>query len=234
MCAPHVAPAASLLTDARSATLLLLQFASEDYCASVGCVRTPSRRELMYPRSAVVTAASAFGLQAIDLVCIDYKNLDALREEAREGREMGFTGKVRTRGGHFSVVADCKAFCAALLFNSKPFIQIKSNRFRPPFLPVKKVRFRRHRQSHSPRLHSFFCYWALYAEIAYATRIVDGFRKHDKEGIGAFALDGKVVDIPGMPPRASLPIARHSLTDRPVVREAEKILARAAMSKPKK
>lgn len=44
---------------------------------------------------------------------------------------------------------------ATLPFNSKRFIQIKSNRFRPPFLPVKKVR-RRHRQSHSPRLRSFF------------------------------------------------------------------------------
>lgn len=56
-------------------------------------IRTPSRKELLYARSAVVTAACAFGLQSIDLVCMDYKSQEILVEECREGREMGFTGK---------------------------------------------------------------------------------------------------------------------------------------------
>ncbi|ORZ41351.1 Pyruvate/Phosphoenolpyruvate kinase-like domain-containing protein [Catenaria anguillulae PL171] len=70
-----------------------LVYASEDLCADMGMVRTASRLELLYSRSAVVTAACAYGLQAIDLVCIDYKDHDVLSEECREGRQMGFTGK---------------------------------------------------------------------------------------------------------------------------------------------
>ena len=34
----------------------------------------------------LVTAAKAFGLNAIDLVCIDYKNEATLKEECEEGR----------------------------------------------------------------------------------------------------------------------------------------------------
>ncbi|WWC85161.1 uncharacterized protein L201_000018 [Kwoniella dendrophila CBS 6074] len=70
-----------------------LLFAAEDYCADVGLTRTPTREELLYPRSKLVTTAKAFGLQAIDLVCVDYKNPDALREESEEGKRLGFDGK---------------------------------------------------------------------------------------------------------------------------------------------
>ncbi|KAJ1973678.1 hypothetical protein H4R35_003991 [Dimargaris xerosporica] len=70
-----------------------LLFAAEDFCADMGLHRTPSKFELLYGRSAVATAAHAFGLQAIDLVCMDFKNETALVEECANGRDMGFTGK---------------------------------------------------------------------------------------------------------------------------------------------
>ncbi|WWD15632.1 hypothetical protein CI109_100054 [Kwoniella shandongensis] len=70
-----------------------LLFAAEDYCADVGLTRTPTREELLYPRSRLVTTAKAFGLQAIDLVCVNYKDKEALREESEEGRRLGFDGK---------------------------------------------------------------------------------------------------------------------------------------------
>ena len=41
---------------------------AEADCADVGLIRTPSRMEMLYPRSQIVTAAKAYGLQAIDLV----------------------------------------------------------------------------------------------------------------------------------------------------------------------
>lgn len=63
-------------------------------CADVGLTRTPGRTELLYPRSRLVTAAKAFGLQAIDLVCTQYKSPDVLREESEEGKRLGFDGKV--------------------------------------------------------------------------------------------------------------------------------------------
>ncbi|GAA5889182.1 hypothetical protein JCM8208_007795 [Rhodotorula glutinis] len=73
-----------------------LLFAAEDYCASSRITRTPTRRELLFARSAVVANAHAFGLEAVDLVCVRYKGDDServLADECREGRELGFTGK---------------------------------------------------------------------------------------------------------------------------------------------
>lgn len=52
---------------------------------------------MLFARSSVVTVAKAYGLKAVDLVCVQYKGEAAerlLREESREGRELGFDGKV--------------------------------------------------------------------------------------------------------------------------------------------
>ncbi|KAJ2453336.1 hypothetical protein EV183_002291 [Coemansia sp. RSA 2336] len=70
-----------------------LLFAAEDYCADTGIIRTASRRELYYARSVVSTTAHAFGLQAIDMVTMDFRDPSILREESQEAVEMGFTGK---------------------------------------------------------------------------------------------------------------------------------------------
>lgn len=62
--------AASLLSScvARTVTRLNVQFASEDFCADTGIVRTDSRIEMLHARSAIVLAAKAYKLQAIDMV----------------------------------------------------------------------------------------------------------------------------------------------------------------------
>ncbi|KAH8104486.1 Pyruvate/Phosphoenolpyruvate kinase-like domain-containing protein [Cristinia sonorae] len=70
-----------------------LLFAAEDYCADTRIIRTASRRELLFTRSQVAITARAFGLQAIDMVCINYRDPDYLREECQDGRELGYTGK---------------------------------------------------------------------------------------------------------------------------------------------
>jgi citrate lyase subunit beta-like protein len=61
--------------------------------ADIGAVRTSTNKELLYARQKIVACAKAFGLQAIDLVHIDYKDLDGLRDQSIEGANMGFTGK---------------------------------------------------------------------------------------------------------------------------------------------
>ncbi len=61
---------------------------------SLGATRTADAKELLYARQKVVVTTKAFGLQAIDLVYIDYKDVEGLRRQAREGALMGFTGKV--------------------------------------------------------------------------------------------------------------------------------------------
>ncbi|XP_053483699.1 citramalyl-CoA lyase, mitochondrial isoform X2 [Ictalurus furcatus] len=68
-------------------------FGSDDFCASIGATRTKDARELLYARQKVVVTTKAFGLQAIDLVYIDYQDEEGLRQQAREGALMGFTGK---------------------------------------------------------------------------------------------------------------------------------------------
>jgi len=70
-----------------------LIFGGEDYAASVGATRTPGAQELFYARSAVVTACAAYGLQAIDMVSIDFKDLESLLQEAHFGAQLGYTGK---------------------------------------------------------------------------------------------------------------------------------------------
>ncbi|KAI0754918.1 Pyruvate/Phosphoenolpyruvate kinase-like domain-containing protein [Daedaleopsis nitida] len=73
--------------------LAALLFAAEDYCADTGITRTTSRQELLYTRSHIVVTAKAFGLKAIDMVCVNYKDLEYLRDECEDGRRLGFTGK---------------------------------------------------------------------------------------------------------------------------------------------
>ncbi|KAJ3406249.1 hypothetical protein HDV05_006113 [Chytridiales sp. JEL 0842] len=70
-----------------------LVFAAEDYSASVGLIRTKSRLEMIFARQQIVTMAAAHDIQAIDLVCVDFKDNQVLMDECREGRTFGFSGK---------------------------------------------------------------------------------------------------------------------------------------------
>ncbi|KAJ7164637.1 Pyruvate/Phosphoenolpyruvate kinase-like domain-containing protein [Mycena crocata] len=74
-------------------TLTALLFAAEDYCADTSILRSSSRLELLYTRSQIVIAAKAFGLNAVDMVCVNYKDADYLKDECQDGRRLGFTGK---------------------------------------------------------------------------------------------------------------------------------------------
>jgi citrate lyase subunit beta-like protein len=56
-------------------------------------VRTHDNRELLYARQCTIAHAKAYGLQAIDIVNIHFKQPELLQAEARDGAYMGFTGK---------------------------------------------------------------------------------------------------------------------------------------------
>jgi citrate lyase beta subunit len=70
-----------------------LIFGAEDYAASVGATRTPESLEVLYARSALVTAAAAHGLQAIDLVTVDFRDQQLACRDALFGAQLGYTGK---------------------------------------------------------------------------------------------------------------------------------------------
>ncbi|KAJ1021133.1 hypothetical protein NDA16_003919 [Ustilago loliicola] len=73
--------------------VVALLFASEDYCASTGILRTRDRKSLLFPRAHMATIAKAYNLAAIDMVCIDYKDQAYLIEEAQEAKHLGYDGK---------------------------------------------------------------------------------------------------------------------------------------------
>jgi citrate lyase subunit beta/citryl-CoA lyase len=66
-------------------------FGAGDYTADTGASFT--RNGLFYARSKIVVAAAFAGIQPIDNVSPDFRNLEALEEDARLGKELGFTGK---------------------------------------------------------------------------------------------------------------------------------------------
>jgi citrate lyase beta subunit len=73
--------------------LQVLIFGAEDLAGDIGAVRTAEGWEIFYARSAVVTHAAAFGLQALDMVYMDLRNLDGLRKESQEAARMAYSGK---------------------------------------------------------------------------------------------------------------------------------------------
>lgn len=121
-------------------------FGGEDFAASIGATRTREAVELLYARQAVVTACAAFDLQAIDIVTIDFRNLELVRAEAEFGAQLGYTGKQVI---HPAQVEPVQA----------------------AFTPSDEV-------------------------VAQAKRIVAGFEASQEAGRGAFALDGKMIDMP--------------------------------------
>jgi citrate lyase beta subunit len=121
-------------------------FGGEDFAASVGARRTREATELLYARQAVVVACAAFGLQAIDIVYIDFKDTEGLRREAEQGAGFGFSGKQVIHPNQVQVTQEA-------------------------FTPSDEA-------------------------IAEAKRIVEAFEAGQREGKGAFALDGKMIDMP--------------------------------------
>jgi citrate lyase subunit beta / citryl-CoA lyase len=65
----------------------------EDYTADLGVARTNEGRESFYARCAVVNAAKAAGIQAIDTVFSDVDDMDALQKSVIEAKSLGFEGK---------------------------------------------------------------------------------------------------------------------------------------------
>ncbi len=65
----------------------------EDYTADIGAERTNEGRESFYARSALVNAAKAARIQAIDTVFSDVNDMEGLRESVLEAKSLGFEGK---------------------------------------------------------------------------------------------------------------------------------------------
>lgn len=81
-----------------------LIFGAEDYAASVGAIRSREGSEVFFARSAVVAAAAAYGLQAIDQVCVELQDNEQLIAECKSGRQLGFWGKTAIHPNQTAVI----------------------------------------------------------------------------------------------------------------------------------
>jgi len=68
-------------------------FGSDDFLASIGGTRTESAIELLFARQNFIMHVKGFGLQAIDMVYINFKDQEGLARQSSDGAKMGFTGK---------------------------------------------------------------------------------------------------------------------------------------------
>jgi citrate lyase subunit beta / citryl-CoA lyase len=72
----------------------LVYFGAEDFVADMGGERTVTNNEVLYARSRVALAARVNEIRAIDQVVVAYSDEERFIEDAREGRSLGFAGKV--------------------------------------------------------------------------------------------------------------------------------------------
>jgi citrate lyase beta subunit len=144
-----------------SPRLIALLFGAEDLAGDLGAIRTRQGDEVAYARSALVIAAAAYGLLAVDMVYFDLNDLAGFEQECAAGRRFGYAGKM--------VIHPKQVAIANRIFAPSP------------------------------------------EEIAHAERIIHAHQTHQQAGVGAFELDGRMVDLP-------------------VVRAAEKVLQKARMA----
>ncbi len=123
-----------------------LIFGAEDLAGDIGATRTPEGWEVFYARSAVVTHAAAFGLQAIDTVHVNLTDIDGMVSQSEQALRMGYTGKLAIHPRQV-----------------EPITRV----FTPSDDAIRK-----------------------------AKQLVDAYQHHQEKGIGAFTLDGKMVDTP--------------------------------------
>ncbi len=88
------------------ARLDALCFGAEDLAGDLGATRTPEGWEVFYGRSAVVVAAAAYGLQAIDTPYVDLGNLEGLRTDAARAAGLGYTGKFAIHPRHLPIIVE--------------------------------------------------------------------------------------------------------------------------------
>lgn len=69
-------------------------FGAEDYTTDLGGKRTPGNLEVLYARSQVALAARLTGVHALDIVVTRLNDEVAFREDAAQGRAIGYSGKL--------------------------------------------------------------------------------------------------------------------------------------------
>lgn len=76
-----------------SARVIAISIGAEDFTRTLGTDRTKAAKELFYARSKVVLAASVAEVDSIDTVWTFVNDVEGFREEVKEAKNLGFSGK---------------------------------------------------------------------------------------------------------------------------------------------
>ena len=87
---------------AASNRVALLLFGAADLAAEMGAPLT--QESMLYARSRLVHAAAQAGVGVLDVPCLDFKNLDAVKAEAEAAKALGLTGKAALHPSNVAVV----------------------------------------------------------------------------------------------------------------------------------
>lgn len=83
-----------------------LLLGGEDYSVSMGIKRTRESKELEYARFRLVTAAKAFGLDAIDTPYTDIDDMEGMEADTRFVKSIGFNGRLVINPRQITTVHD--------------------------------------------------------------------------------------------------------------------------------
>jgi citrate lyase subunit beta / citryl-CoA lyase len=87
-------------------SMVAMYFGAEDFITDMGGVRTTAGLEVLYARSQVVLAARVQGVIALDIIEADFRNDEAFRQSATQGRALGYAGKMCIHPGQVQLAND--------------------------------------------------------------------------------------------------------------------------------
>ena len=87
-----------------SPRVVAIAFGAEDFTNDMGIERTDMGEEVAVPRAMVPIAARAGDVGALDSPFVRFRDPDALREDARMARRMGYTGKFAIHPAQLEII----------------------------------------------------------------------------------------------------------------------------------
>lgn len=86
--------------------IAFLSIGGEDFSADLGATRTRESKELEYARSRIVVAARASGVSPIDTVFPRIEDIEGLKEDTINAKNLGFDGKIAIAPRQVDIIND--------------------------------------------------------------------------------------------------------------------------------
>ncbi len=83
-----------------------MSFGAEDYTRLLGVDRTKDATELFFARAKMVNVAKVYDIEAIDTSWTDFNDLEGFEKEAKQAKQLGFSGKSCIHPSQIDVVHD--------------------------------------------------------------------------------------------------------------------------------